>query len=167
MTADAKGKLCVGWREWVSLPDLGVKAIKVKVNTGARTSALHAEYVRYVRRGGKRMVRFVVNPVQRSVHGQVEALAPLVGKRHIKSSSGHIEERPVIRTRMQLDGDLFDIELTLTSRDQMGFRMLVGRQAIRGHAVVDPGRSYLTEQSRKVRRKKRRERAARKAAEGE
>lgn len=141
-----------GWREWLVLPELSEQLIKAKVDTGARTSALHADDVRIVRRGGKRMVRFTVHPKQRSTRAEFSAIAPLVEVRHVRSSNGAIEERPVIETVVDLGGERWPIELTLTRRDVMGFRMLLGRQAIRHHALVDPGRSYLT---RKVRVKKR------------
>ena len=125
--------------------------IKAKVDTGARTSALHAENVRLVRRGGRRLVRFTIHPRQRSKRLAIEALAPLVGERRVKSSSGSLELRPVILTRVDVGGVEWPIEITLTQRDVMGFRMLLGRQALRGFATVDPGRSYVT---RKVTRKK-------------
>lgn len=148
-------KIVVGWREWLRLPDLGVKLIKAKVDTGARTSALHAEDLRFVSRGGRRYVRFTVHPKQRQRRTKVEAVAPLVGHRRVRSSSGESEERPVIATRVDVGGEVWTIEVTLTRRDVMGFRMLLGRQALRGHAVVDPGRSFVTRKVRKARRAKR------------
>ena len=146
-------KIVLGWREWLRLPELGIVRIKAKVDTGARTSALHAHDIRYVRRGGQRMVRFTVHPLQRSTRGAISAVAPLVDERHVRSSVGHEELRPVILTTIDVGGQLWAVEITLTKRDVMGFRMLLGRQAIRGHAIVDPGRSFIT---RKVRRKKKR-----------
>jgi hypothetical protein len=137
-------KPTIGWREWVRLPDLGRASVKAKVDTGARTSALHAEALRFVRRGGKRFVRFVVYPRQRSKKGAMEAIAPLVGSRSVRSSNGVTEVRPVVLTTLELGGATWEIELTLTRRDVMGFRLLLGRQAIRGHALVDPGRSFLS-----------------------
>lgn len=144
-------KAVIGWREWLRLPQLGVDLIKAKVDTGARTSALHADDIRIVRRGGRRFVRFTVHPKQRSRRVAVEAIAPLVAERRVRSSSGDSEVRPVIVTRVNVGGDEWPIEISLTRRDVMGFRMLLGRQALRGHTVVDPGRSYVT---RKVTRKK-------------
>jgi hypothetical protein len=146
-----KRALVVGWREWVRLPELGVSLIKAKVDTGARTSALHAENVRIVRRGGRQLVRFTIHPRQRSKKLAVDAVAPLVEERRVTSSSGVEELRPVIVTTVDVGGDQWSIEMTLTRRDEMGFRMLLGRQAVRGHVIVDPGRSYIT---RKVTRKK-------------
>lgn len=145
------GRLVVGWREWIRLPELEVDWIKAKVDTGARTSALHAENIRYVRRAGKRWVRFTIHPRQRSKVLAVEALAPVLEERVVRSSSGEQESRPVIRTEIDVRGEVWPIELTLTRRDVMGFRMLLGREAIRGRALVDSGRSYLT---RRVVRKK-------------
>ncbi len=133
----------VGWREWVCLPELGIKTIKAKVDTGARTSSLHAEDIEIRRRGGKQVVRFVVHPIQRNRSQTIVATAPLIDERAVRSSSGHHQLRPVIETPIRLGGHVWPVEITLTSRDVMGFRMLLGRQAIRRHAVVDPGRSFL------------------------
>ncbi|MBT8493625.1 MAG: RimK/LysX family protein, partial [Deltaproteobacteria bacterium] len=124
-----------------------------KVDTGARTSALHAEDVKIVRRGSKRFARFTVCPTQRSSKGKVQVRAPLVGERQVRSSNGEVETRPVVRTTIQCGADSWEIEITLTKRDVMGFRMLLGRQAIRGHAVVDPGRSYVAGKAPAKRRK--------------
>jgi hypothetical protein len=147
----SRAELVVGWREWLRLPELGVSLIKAKVDTGARTSALHAENVRIVRRGDDRLVHFTIHPRQRSKRLAIEAVATLLGERRVKSSSGSLELRPVIVTRVNVGGIEWPIEITLTRRDVMGFRMLLGRQALRRHAIVDPGRSYVT---RKLARKK-------------
>jgi hypothetical protein len=143
-------KRVVGWREWLHLPEFGVRMIKAKIDTGARTSSLHAFDIEYVTRGSKRMVRFKIHPKQRTARGEVEVLAPLLEERKIRSSNGVEEIRPVVWTLVDIGGESWPIELTLTRRDLMGFRMLVGRQGIRGHAIVDPGRSFLT---RKLKRK--------------
>lgn len=145
-------KITIGWREWLRLPDLGVKLVKAKVDTGARTSSLHAEDVELFTRGGHRMVRFTIHPKQRSSRGAVTATARLLEERRVRSSNGHQEVRPVIETTVDVGDVTWPIELTLTSRDVMGFRMLLGRQAMRGHVVVDPARSYVT---RKVKTRKR------------
>lgn len=134
----------VGWREWVSLPELGIEAIKAKVDTGALSSALHAYDVRTVERDGKVSVRFKVHPYQRETRTVVESSAPLREMRWVRSSSGHRTLRPVIVTPMVLMGRRFEIELTLTNRDAMGFRMLLGRRALRKRFLVDPGKSYLS-----------------------
>ncbi|MDE2091182.1 MAG: ATP-dependent zinc protease [Gammaproteobacteria bacterium] len=141
--ASIKTKIRIGWREWISLPQLGITLIKAKVDTGARTSALHATDIEiYATRAGKHRVRFSVWPEQHSHRGAVTAKAALKGERLVRSSNGAAERRPVIETRVVIGGKTWPIELTLTSRDVMGFQMLLGRQAIRGHAVVDPGKSY-------------------------
>lgn len=133
----------VGWREWVGLPALGVPSIKAKIDTGARSSALHAFDIEMVRRGGNAYVRFVLHPLQRRSGNAVAAEVPLLGERQIRSSNGQVSRRPVIRTAIEIKGERREVELTLVPRDEMGFRMLLGRQAIRDAFLVDPGRSYL------------------------
>ncbi len=133
----------LGWREWIALPDLNVEAIKVKVDTGARSSALHAENVEVVSgRHGPR-VKFQVLPLQKSREPCIACVAKLHDERWVKSSNGKRELRPVIRTDVRWGGVLWEIDLTLTSRDLMGFRMLLGREAVRKRYLVDPGRSFL------------------------
>jgi hypothetical protein len=149
MTAPQKpSKPIVGWREWIALPALGIDAIKVKIDTGARSSSLHAFDVEEFDRDGARWVRFVVHPLQRDVKTTLQAEAPVLEFRHIRSSSGHTTHRPVVSIEIELDGQRWPIELTLAARDEMGFRMLLGREAVRGRFVVDPGRSYVVSQSR-------------------
>ncbi len=138
----------IGWREWVALPELGIPRIKAKIDTGARTSALHAFDVEVVRGRGIDVVRFKVHPFQRDYRKTVAAESPLVDEREVKSSSGHGTLRPVIRTRLGLGEWSYSIELTLTNRDAMGFRMLLGRSALRKRFVVDPGASFLQEGSK-------------------
>ena len=140
----AKTRPAIGWREWIELPDLGVTTVKAKVDTGARSSALHAWNVEIERpEAGPAIVHFTVHPFQRSSQRTIRTKAPLVDLRIVRASSGHEEERPVIVTNVALLGKVWPIELTLTRRDAMGFRMLLGRQAVRGRFVVDPGRSYV------------------------
>lgn len=133
----------LGWREWIALPDLSIPRIKVKVDTGARTSALHAFDVERLEVGGKPWVRFRVHPIQRDARTTVQAEAPLVDERQVRSSSGKATWRPVVSTSLVIGGHSYPIELTLVRRDLMGFRMLLGRQAIRGRYLVDPRSSYL------------------------
>jgi hypothetical protein len=133
----------IGWREWVALPALGVGAIKVKVDSGARSSSLHAYAVREFRRDGRLMVAFTIHPLQRETHTTIEAEAELLEYRHVRSSGGHQTRRPVIVTPIKLFGQRWEIELTLASRDSMGFRMLLGRQAVRRRFLIDPARSFL------------------------
>jgi hypothetical protein len=155
-------KVTVGWREWIALPTLRIAAIKVKIDTGARSSSLHAFDIETFDQDGAPWVRFVVHPLQREVTPTVPCEAPVLEFRHIRSSSGHVTHRPVIRTEISLDNRTWPIDLTLAPRDEMGFRMLLGREAIRGKFVVDPGRSYMVSQppvsktSMKKRKKKRR-----------
>jgi hypothetical protein len=148
MTTPAKPpKVVVGWREWIGLPSLGIPAIKVKIDTGARSSSLHAFDVETFERDGAPWVRFVVHPWQRDADTTVHAEAPVLEFRHVRSSSGHLTHRPVIRAAVELDSRRWQIELTLAARDEMGFRMLLGREAVRGRFIVDPGRSYMVSKS--------------------
>lgn len=133
----------VGWREWVGLPELHTPAIKAKIDTGARTSALHAFDIQYIERGGTEYVRFTIHPFQRDVKGSIEAEAKLSDRRWVRSSSGHRMLRPVIVTPIRLMDHEWEIEITLTNRDVMGFRMLLGRQAIRRRFLVAVHKSYL------------------------
>lgn len=139
----------VGWREWVGLPDLGIAAIKAKVDTGARSSALHAYDVHEFPSDAGPMVRFQVHPIQRDTTSTIEAVAPLLEHRIVRNPGrgGREELRPVITTTIEINGERWPIELTLTRRDAMGFRMLLGRQAVRGRFVVDPGRSFISERT--------------------
>jgi hypothetical protein len=135
-------RLLVGWREWVRLPDLLPDAIKAKVDTGARTSALHAWDVEPFERDGVAWVRFSIHPRQRDDDHVVVAEAPLLEERDVRSSNGEVERRPVVETTLAVGDRTATVELSLTKRDQMGFRMLLGRTAMAGRVVVDPGTSY-------------------------
>ncbi|MCA9135906.1 MAG: ATP-dependent zinc protease [Planctomycetales bacterium] len=139
---DSRTKPIIGWREWVSLPDLGIKFIKAKIDTGARSSSLHAFDLELYEQGDQQWARFKVNPVQRNEHWEIVSTAPVIDMRSIRSSSGQAEIRPVVKTNVVLMGQTFEIELTLTDRNQMGFRMLLGREAFRRRFLIDPGKSY-------------------------
>ncbi|AFY79246.1 hypothetical protein Ple7327_4115 [Pleurocapsa sp. PCC 7327] len=133
----------IGWREWIELPELGIEEIKAKIDTGARSSALHAMHVESFEQEGKEIVRFQVHPYQRDSYFTVSAQAQLLEWRQIRNSGGDTQLRPVIQTAIKLGGLQWSIELTLTNRDVMGFRMLLGREGVRRRFLVNPGRSYL------------------------
>lgn len=139
----------LGWREWVALPDLGIGRIKAKVDTGARTSTLHAFEVQAFQRGNDPWVRFRVHPLQHDLVTEVCCVSPILDRRVVRDSGGHEEQRFVIETRVRVAGESWPIEVTLTDRDSMGFRMLIGRTAIRGRYLVDPARSYRAGRQRK------------------
>ncbi len=136
--------LLLGWREWLCLPDLGLAAIKAKVDTGARTSTLHAFYVDLFHRGGAPWVRFGVHPLRGRTDVVVHGEAAVIDRRQVADSGGHREPRYVICTTLRMGGREWPIEVTLTNRETMLFRMLLGRTAVAGQALVDPDRSYLT-----------------------
>lgn len=132
----------IGWREWLALPELSIPAIKAKIDTGARTSALHAFSVEPYEENGLQMVRFGVHPLQRRLDVEILCAAPIKDFREVSDSGGHREMRYVIETDIQLGAQSRRVEMTLTNRDNMKFRMLLGRTAIAGHLVA-PDRSYL------------------------
>ena len=149
-----------GWREWVELPDLGVRWIKAKLDTGARSSAIHAWNVAVSRRDGIDVVAFEIHPWQRSDLDAVQVELPVIDRRTVRSSTGHEEERLVVATTIRVVGVDLDAELTLTNRDEMGFRMLVGREAMREGLVVDPSSSYLGGRPPRAKRRRNREEAS-------
>ena len=132
----------VGWREWAALPELDIPAIKVKVDTGARTSALHAFEVKTFERDGSEWVRFRLHPLQDNTEHECVCECPVIDRRVVSDSGGHREERVVISTQIEFGGRRWPIEMTLTDRDSMRFRMLLGRTAMDG-LVVDPSASFL------------------------
>ncbi len=133
-----------GWREWVALPQADIDWIKAKLDTGARSSALHAFGVHEFERDGEAWVRFGVHPWQRTAADEVIMELPVHDRRSIRSSSGHTQRRYVVLMKIRMLGHDVTAEVTLTNRDEMGFRMLIGRQALRqGSIVVDSGRSFV------------------------
>ncbi|MGE4063899.1 MAG: ATP-dependent zinc protease [Rhodospirillaceae bacterium] len=145
---EKRKKKIAGWREWVALPDFGIKRIKAKIDTGARTSALHAEKITPFTKDGAAYVRFVVHPLQRKKKPAKTCVALVIDHRRIMDSGGRSEERYVVRTSLTIGLSRWPIELSLTNRDQLGFRMLIGRQALRRRYVVDPTRSFVTKLKR-------------------
>lgn len=143
MNRSSHSNTITGWREWVTLPDLGIDWIKAKVDTGARTSSLHAFDVEEFSRDGQEWVRFTVHPWQESLDDTVVHESRIADRRTVRSSSGHSEHRIVVVMRIRLVGVDVDAEVTLTNRDEMGFRMLIGREALRQGFVVDPAHSFL------------------------
>jgi hypothetical protein len=137
------GMRAIGWREWLAIPEWEVARIKAKIDTGARTSALHADNLRYFTRDGVSMVRFKLHPHQRSQKHTVVIEAPIIDQRVVRSSSGEEDLRPVVRTHVELHGVCWPIEVTLARRKLMGFRMLLGREAMWDRFIVDPSRSFL------------------------
>lgn len=138
--------MVVGWKEWVALPDLGVEWLKAKMDTGARSSALHAWNIEIVETDTRPEVRFEIHPWQASDLDAVTVQLPLVDRREVRSSTGHVEDRLVVATSLQIGGQAFTTEFTLTNRDAMGLRMLIGRQAMRGRVLVDSSGTYRTGQ---------------------
>lgn len=148
--ATTAGELAVfGWREWVDLPELGLRHVKAKVDTGARTSALHAFDVDVFNDGGRKRVVFLIHPRQNDSDTVVRCEADVLEEREVKDSGGTTHRRWVIETPIRVGDRTWPVEITLASRDDMKFRMLIGRTAMHGVATVDPSRSYVASGRRK------------------
>lgn len=139
-------KATMGWREWVALPELNLPAIKAKIDTGARTSALHAFKVERIKQNKKDIVRFLMHPIQHNHALVIKCEAPLLDARNVCSSSGQWERRYVIQSQLNIGENQLPIDITLTDRDNMRFRMLIGRQALQQYddLLIDPSQSYLS-----------------------
>jgi hypothetical protein len=134
----------IGWREWVSLPELDIPRIKAKIDTGARTSALHAFALELMIVDGKHKIKFDIHPMQHDTTLTKTCIADVVDKRLVTDSGGHSEERYVILTPITLAGRTWPVEITLTERENMLFRMLLGRSALRRRFIINPARSFIT-----------------------
>lgn len=144
MTNKLSNKQIIGWREWVSLPELGIHRIKAKIDTGARSSALHAYNIEFYKtKTGKVRAKFILHPLQRNNKYCVQCHADVIDQRFVKSSSGQKELRTTILTNLRFGSQMWPIEITLTNRDNMGFRLLIGRTAISKRFLVDPHKSFL------------------------
>jgi len=147
--ASPPGKDCnedrptIGWKEWLALPHLRIPAIKAKIDTGARTSALHTFSIEEYSAGNRMMVRFGIHPLQKRQDVELFCTAPVIDRRRVKDSSGHVEMRYVIETIALLRKVQWPIQVTLTNRDRMMFRMLLGRKALEHHFTIDPANSYM------------------------
>ena len=132
----------IGWREYVRLPDLGIGPVIAKVETGARTAALHAVNISILGQSDGRSVQFdaVIDEDNQAVR---RCLLPLHGVKRVKNSSGATEERCVVETELEIGARRWSVLVTLTDRGDMGVPMLIGRSAVKGRYIVDPGRSFL------------------------
>lgn len=138
-----KPKLIVGWREWAQLPELGIDHIKVKVDTGAKTSSLHTFQLSTVKHSGQDYVKFDIHPIQDNDSIIYTCISPIVDYRWITSSTGHRQRRFIIETHLKIGEYSTLVQLSLASRDEMGFRMLIGRAALKKEVLVDPAHSFL------------------------
>jgi len=143
MSKSTHSNTLAGWREWVQLPDVGIPWIKAKLDTGAQTSSLHAYAITEFDRDGADWVRFTVRPWQESTEDEAVVECPVHDRRRVRSSSGHVQDRFVVLMRVILVGREVLAEVTLSNRDQMGFRMLIGREALRHGFDVSSAKSFL------------------------
>ena len=140
---DKKNKLIAGWREWGQLPQLGIEGIKVKIDTGAKTSSLHAFELFPFIHEKKHWIQFDIHPIQDNDTIIHRCISPIIDYRWITSSTGHKQQRYIIRTLLKIGEFTSTIEISLANRDEMGFRFLVGRDSIKGHLLVDAAHSFI------------------------
>lgn len=143
MVKKSTDTLMLGWREWVALPVLNIESIKAKIDTGARSSALHAFIIDPYRRGGEDWVMFAIHPLQKNSDVIIECHAIVKDRRLVSDSGGHKQRRYVIETQLMVGNSIINAEMTLTNRDSMRFRMLLGRTAMDRRFIIDPSASYL------------------------
>jgi hypothetical protein len=141
--SSGRNPLRIGWCEWVGLPSLGVEAIRAKIDTGAKTSAVHVWRLKERTIGGVAHAVFFLHPLAGLNEPEVACKAPIIGRRVIKSSNGIGSPRVIIRTRLRMGKRTWPIDLSLANRDQMGFRLLIGRDALGGRAIIHPGREHM------------------------
>ena len=144
-----RNKVIVGREEWCSFPEIGIPAVKCRVDSGAKTSALHAVNITPFKKNGVSWIKFDVHPLQNDEETTINCESPVYDKRKVKSSSGNSELRFVIKTTLSITEETWDIEVTLTNRDNMGYRMLLGREAMIGKMLVDPEANCLLGQPTK------------------
>lgn len=140
-------KIPIGWREWVSLPGLAIPGIKAKIDTGARTSSIHASNIEVVKKRGKRYVRFTVYPLYNNRKISVNCLTEIIQEKKVTDSGGKSEMRFFIKTDLVIGEKKWEIDITLSNRERMRFKMLLGREALAGKVIIDPKRQYLTGRS--------------------
>ena len=153
-TGDDTAPTIVGWREWVALPQAGVEWIKAKIDTGARSSAIHAFDLEVFDRDGAEWVRFSLHPWQKSDEDSVELSLPVLDRREVRSSNGQVEQRYAVGLDVTLAGRTITSVMTLSNRDEMGFRMLIGREALERGFLVDSARSYAGGRPRRAVRRR-------------
>ena len=147
-------KVVLGWREWVALPQAGLPWVKAKIDTGARSSSMHAFDLEAHERDGQERVRFSIHPWQRSDDDPVELDLPVLDRREVRSSNGQSEQRYAVALDVTLAGRTITTEMTLSNRDEMGFRMLIGREALARGFLVDASMSYAGGRPRRAVRRK-------------
>jgi hypothetical protein len=143
-----KAPTIIGFREWIALPELKLPALKAKIDSGAKTSSLHAFDIKLIKKGGVSFVKFKVHPIQKNTDLIVECISPLIDRRVVTDSGGHKENRYVINTFIQMGAVKKTIQLTLTNRASMKYRMLLGREAL-NQFYIDPSQSYLLRKTQK------------------
>jgi ribosomal protein S6--L-glutamate ligase len=150
----SQDKFLIGWEEWCGLPDLGIPIIKAKIDTGAKTSAIHAFDIESFIHENELWVKFNLFPVQKTKTIKKTCLAKVIDRRYIMSSNGHKEFRYVIETSLILGQRRWLIEVTLSNRDPLAFRMLLGRKALQRHVIIDPVKSQVTQKLSSLEAKK-------------